>query len=97
MFKGKKGFADDMPNIQSAVKRVKTSEIRRVKNKSVRSNLLSTAKKFLQAVASGDKASAQTAYRAFSSALDKASKKNIIKKNNADRKKSRAFKKLTGM
>ena len=47
-----------MPNIKSAVKRVKTSEARRLKNAANRSKLNTVRRSYLDAVASGDKAKA---------------------------------------
>ena len=43
-----------MPNIKSAIKRVKTSEIRRQRNASNRSALNTMRRTYLDAIASGD-------------------------------------------
>jgi len=79
-----------MPNIKSAKKRLRTSEKARQVNKSVKSRITTARAKFYAAVKSEDQAAAQTAFNTFSSALDKAVKRGAIKKNNADRRKSRA-------
>ncbi len=86
-----------MPNIKSAIKRVKTSEIRRQRNASNRSALNTMRRSYLDAIASGDKAKAGEAFKAFCSALDKTAKKGAISKNAADRRKSRAAAKLNAL
>ena len=78
-----------MANIKSAVKRAKQSEASRLRNRSVKSNVLSVRKKVLAAIGAGNKDEAQKIYSAYTSTLDKAAKKGVIAKNNASRKKSR--------
>ncbi len=78
-----------MPNIKSAVKRVKTAAKANLRNRSVKSELLTYRRKVETAIASGDKAAATSAVSAYASKLDKAAKKGVIKRNTADRKKSR--------
>jgi small subunit ribosomal protein S20 len=78
-----------MANIKSAVKRAKQSEENRLSNKSVRSSVLTSRKKVLEAIASGNKEEATKLFSAYTSKLDKAAKKGVIPKNNANRKKSR--------
>jgi len=77
-----------MPNIKSAIKRVKTAEKSRQRNvaakselKTLRKNLLASAK---------DAAKGPEAYANYCSALDKSVKRGIIPKNRAIRKKGRA-------
>jgi small subunit ribosomal protein S20 len=79
-----------MPNIKSAMKRVKTSAKSHAKNKAVKSLIFTTGKKLLEAVTAKDKKKCDELLRAFSSALDKAAKKGVITANTASRKKSRA-------
>jgi len=79
-----------MPNIQSAVKRVKTSEKSRVRNNTTKSEIKTLRKGLLTAVAEPAAPKTQEAYRAFCAALDKGVKHGIIRKNTAIRKKSRA-------
>ncbi len=78
-----------MANIKSAVKRAKQSEASRLRNRSVKSSVLSARKKVLVAIGAGNKDEAQKVYSAYTSTLDKAAKKGVIAKNNASRKKSR--------
>lgn len=79
-----------MPNIKSAAKRVKTTAKANLRNRSVKSELLTYRRKVETAIASGDKAAATTAVSVYASKLDKAVKKGVIKHNTADRKKSRS-------
>ncbi|MEG1479438.1 MAG: 30S ribosomal protein S20 [Kiritimatiellia bacterium] len=78
-----------MPNIKSAEKRVITAEKANLRNRAVKSELLTSRRKVDAALASGDKAVAVAAVSAYASKLDKAAKKGVIKGNTADRKKSR--------
>jgi len=78
-----------MANIKSAVKRAKQSEASRLRNRSVKSAVLTARKKVLVAISGGNKDEAQKQYSAYTSTLDKAAKKGVIAKNNANRKKSR--------
>ncbi|WP_010270437.1 30S ribosomal protein S20 [Paenibacillus senegalensis] len=83
-----------MPNIKSAIKRVKTSEKRRLQNASQKSALRTAVKAFDQAADSSNTQSAQEALHAAIKKLDKAASKGLIHKNAANRKKSRMAKKL---
>ncbi len=74
---------------KSAVKTHRKAEEARIINKSRRNALATTEKKFRAAAADGDKNLAQELFQAQSSALDKAVKHGTIKKNKANRKKSR--------
>jgi small subunit ribosomal protein S20 len=78
----------------SAEKRHRQSEERRLRNKSVKSSVRTSAKKFvLLAQKSGNNAEgiveAETALRDMIKKIDTAAQKGIIKKNAAGRKKSR--------
>lgn len=77
-----------MPNIKSAKKRVKVIKVKSLQNQMAKSALKTTLKKFDAAVASGDKAAAQTAYTAAVKAVDQAAAKHLLHKNNASHKKS---------
>lgn len=82
-----------MPNIKSQKKRVITNAKAQTANKAEKSNLKSTIKKADAAVSTGDEARKAVVANAFST-IDKAAKKNVIHKNNANRKKA-ALAKLT--
>ncbi|CAG7634739.1 30S ribosomal protein S20 [Paenibacillus allorhizosphaerae] len=83
-----------MPNIKSAIKRVKVSEKRRMRNASHKSALRTAVKAFETAAASSNVETATSALIAASKKLDKAATKGLIHKNAAARKKSRLAKKL---
>ena len=86
-----------MANIKSAMKRAKTNEIKRVRNKMIKTNLKSTIKKFDVAFAEDNKDDAQEAFYAASIKLDKAVSKGVMHKNSAARKKSILAKKVNTM
>jgi small subunit ribosomal protein S20 len=83
-----------MPNIKSAIKRVKTSEKRRLRNASQKSALRTAIKSFEAAAAGANPETARAALIQASRKLDKAASKGLIHKNAAARKKSRLAKKL---
>jgi small subunit ribosomal protein S20 len=82
-----------MPNIKSAKKRVKVSTKETLRNKMVRSNMKTLIKKAEKAVAENS-AEKDVIVKAAVKAVDKASAKGVIHKNNAARKKSQIAKKL---
>ena len=86
-----------MPNIKSAKKRVKVIEKKTLQNKMFKSSMKTEVKKYNAAVASGDVAAAQEAYKAATKKIDVAAAKGIIHKNAAARKKSQFTKALNGM
>jgi len=73
----------------SAEKRHKQSEVRRLRNKSVKSAIRSSAKKVLVFTQKKDKEKAAESLRDMIKKIDSAARKGIIKKNTAARKKSR--------
>ena len=79
-----------MPNIKSAAKRAKTSEKSRQRNAEAKSQLKTLRKDLLANLAANEAPKTQDAYRVFCSALDKAVKHGIIKKNSSVRRKARA-------
>lgn len=86
-----------MPNIKSAGKRAELSQLNMIKNRAVKSLILTTNKAFLKAISEGDKKKAEETFRTLCSILDKSAKRRIIKPNNASRKKSRAASKLKSL
>lgn len=80
-----------MPNIKSAMKRVKVSEKKSLANKSKRSELKSQVKKTKVAVSesAGD---AESLYRKTQADLDRAAAKGYLHKKNVARKKSQMAK-----
>lgn len=86
-----------MPNIKSAIKRVKVNEGRRAQNISVKSDMRTSVKKVETLVVNNDVENAKSAYITASAKLDKAARKGLIHKNAAARQKSRLAKKLNEM
>ncbi|MEF9918771.1 MAG: 30S ribosomal protein S20 [Eubacterium sp.] len=86
-----------MANIKSAIKRAKTNEKARLRNKSVKTNLKTTVKKFEVAVAEGNQTEAQEAFRLAAKKLDTAVTKGVMHKNAAARKKSTLARALNSM
>ena len=78
-----------MANIKSAKKRDKQSKVRNARNRACKSAVLTAGKKVAAAIESGDKAAAEKEYSAYTSRLDKACKKGVLKKNTVSRRKSR--------
>ena len=83
-----------MPNIKSAIKRVKISKARTLRNASAKSALRTSLKRFEQAVRSQDMEAARLALRHATQSLDKAVTKGIVHRNHAARKKSRLMKRM---
>ena len=77
-----------MANIKSQIKRIRTNEIARMRNKSVKSSVKTAIRKFREAAEAGDKDKAIELMRAASRALDKAASKGVIHANQAANKKS---------
>ena len=79
-----------MANIKSQIKRNRQNEGRRVRNRSVRTALKTSAKRVHAATVSGDTdADAEKVVRDATRALDKAASKGVIHKRAAARRKSR--------
>ncbi|MDA3646554.1 30S ribosomal protein S20 [Saccharopolyspora indica] len=77
-----------MANIKSQMKRIKTNEAARQRNKAVKSSLKTAIRKFREAAAAGEKDKAIELQRAASRELDKAASKGVIHRNQAANKKS---------
>ncbi len=77
-----------MANIKSQIKRNKTNEKARLRNKSVKSALKTSVRKFREAADAGDATTVSTALRDASRALDKAASKGVIHANQAANRKS---------
>ena len=83
-----------MANIKSAIKRIRSSERKRVRNKPVRTALKTYVRVAQTRIAGRDaELSAEAVVRAISE-LDKAASKGIIHRNQAARRKSRLMAKL---
>jgi small subunit ribosomal protein S20 len=75
-------------NIKSQIKRIKTNEKARLRNKSVKSSLKTSIRKFREAADAGDVTTATELMRTASKQLDKAASKGVIHANQAANRKS---------
>jgi small subunit ribosomal protein S20 len=75
-------------NIKSQIKRIKTNEKARLRNKSVKSSVKTAIRKFREAADAGDKDKAIELMQDASRKLDKAAGKGVIHDNQAANKKS---------
>ncbi|MBI4743994.1 MAG: 30S ribosomal protein S20 [Actinobacteria bacterium] len=83
-----------MANIKSQIKRIKTSEKRRLRNKSNKSALKTYISNFEIALEESDKEKAGITLKRAVKEIDKAAAKKIIHLNNAANKKSKLVKKF---
>ena len=86
-----------MPNIKSAMKRVKVIEKKTMRNNMVKSAYRTAIKKFEQAVEAGNAKEAETLFSEATKKIDQACTKGVIVKNTAARKKSRLAKMLNAV
>ena len=79
-----------MPNIKSAIKRVKVAEKKRLRNRPIRATARAYVKNARQAIdAHVETPETEAALQRALSYLDRAAVKGVIHKNNAARRKSR--------
>jgi small subunit ribosomal protein S20 len=78
-----------LANSAQARKRARQAEKHRQLNASQRSTLRTYIKKVLKAIAMGDKAEAEAAYKAAVPIIDRSARKGLIHANKAARHKSR--------
>ena len=81
-----------MPQIKSAIKRVKTQNAAKERNASELSKLRTAVKKFKNAVETDSKEDVSKLHLEAVRALDKAASKGLIHKNKANRDKNRLAK-----
>ncbi len=77
-----------MANIKSQLKRIRTNEKARLRNKSVKSALKTAVRRFRTAAEAGDRDKALTELQVASRKLDKAVSKGVIHANQAANRKS---------
>ncbi len=80
----------NMPNIHSAVKRMRVAEKARQRNKAAKSKISTLRRQFIEVCATNDAAKSRKVFSDYCSILDKAAIKGIIPKNTAIRRKRRA-------
>jgi small subunit ribosomal protein S20 len=80
--------ASFVANIKSQIKRIRTNEKARLRNKSVKSAVKTAVRRFRDAADSGDREATLVALQSASQQLDKAASKGVIHANQAANKKS---------
>jgi small subunit ribosomal protein S20 len=75
-------------NIKSQIKRNRTNELARLRNKGVRSSLKTAVRSFRELAEAGDREAALAAFQSASRRLDKAVSKGVIHANQAANRKS---------
>ena len=83
-----------MANTKSAIKRLRSAERRRLRNRVYRGGARTAVNKARRLMDEGHLEEAREAVHVAVSALDKAAEKGIIHKNNAARRKSRLMRRL---
>lgn len=83
-----------MPNIKSQIKRLRQAEKRRLRNKSIKSEVKTYIKKFEAALSSGNLEEAEKAFALAQKKIDKAVSKGVFHKNTGSRKVSKLAQKL---
>ncbi|MGE5093496.1 MAG: 30S ribosomal protein S20 [Betaproteobacteria bacterium] len=86
-----------MANSKQAAKRAKQSVKARSANVSLRTTLRTAIKKVQKAIAGGDRAAAEAAFREQQAAIDSIADKKIIHKNKAARHKSRLARQIKAL
>ncbi len=86
-----------MANIKSQIKRIKTNEKARARNKAVKSELKTAVRSTREAIAAGDKDKAAMALATATKKLDKAVSKGVIHENQAANRKSAIAKQVAAL
>jgi len=83
-----------LANLQSSIKRIRSSQRRHERNRVFRGKARTAVKKARHLLEAGQIEEAKVAVQAAIVSLDKAAEKGIIHKNNAARRKSRLMRQL---
>ncbi|WP_110589009.1 30S ribosomal protein S20 [Microbacterium suaedae] len=86
-----------MANIKSQIKRIKTNEKARERNRIVKSELKTLVRATRKAISSADKSAAEAAFAKASKKLDKAATKGVIHKNQAANRKGALAKQIAAL
>ena len=78
-----------MPNTKSAIKRLKQSEKRRLRNRIAKKLIKTYSKRALLAAAAGETEKAEADFKFAVSRIDKAGARRVLHPNTASRRKSR--------
>ncbi len=80
-----------MPKSNSAMKRVRTSEERRLRNKRVKTRVRTSIRKFRETLEEGEEEKLELCLREAVSSIDRAVSKGVMHRNQAARKKSQLY------
>jgi small subunit ribosomal protein S20 len=80
-----------MSNNNSAKKRERQNNTRRMRNRAVKSEVRTALKSFEKSILAEDKAAAEVAMKQSFKLLDSATSKGVIHRNTSSRKKSRIY------
>jgi small subunit ribosomal protein S20 len=83
-----------LANIKSAIKRIRITETKTLRNRMVKSSVKTFIRKFEDSIAAGRIDEAKKLYPRVSHVIDKAAAKGVLHRNTAARKKSRLAIKL---
>lgn len=86
-----------MANIKSQIKRIGTNKKAQERNKAVKSELKTAVRATREAIAAGDKATAEVALHKATKKLDKAVSKGVIHQNQAANRKSAIAKQVAAL
>jgi small subunit ribosomal protein S20 len=86
-----------LANHKSALKRARQNEIRRLRNKSVKTRIKKVSKQVRQLMDEGTQEDARLKLDAAKSVIDRAARKGVIHKKTASRKISRLSRKVNAM
>jgi len=84
-------------NIKSQIKRIRTNEAARQRNKQVKSALKTAVRRFREAADGGNRDEALTAFSTAARQLDKAASKGVIHKNQAANRKAAMAKRANAL
>lgn len=86
-----------MANHQSAIKKMRQDEVRRLRNKAYKTRLKNVVKTVESAISEQNKEAAEKALQEAIPVIDSIASKGVIHKNKAARKKSRLSKKVNAV
>ncbi len=86
-----------MPNIKSAIKRVKVIKVKTLNNQMIKSLIKTRIKNFESKISEGNVEQANIALRSAIKKIDQSVAKGIMHKNTAARKKSQLARKLSSI
>jgi small subunit ribosomal protein S20 len=83
-----------LANIKSAIKRIRITQTKTLRNRMVKSSVKTFVRKFEESISAGNVEEAKRLYPRVSHVIDKAAAKGVLHRNTAARKKSKLALKL---